>query len=63
MGCFGIDNLEHIPPHQKNAFWGVRGVGGAPGGRFFAHFLCFLEKSYYRFIKEVESEYSVVEDS
>ena len=44
MAFFGIGHLEHIPPQQKNAFRGVRGVGGAPGGRFFAHFWRFLLK-------------------
>ena len=37
MAFFGIDHLVHILPQQKNAFWGARGGGGAPGGRFFAH--------------------------
>ena len=44
MAFFGIGHLVHILPQQKNAFWGVRGVGGAPGGRFFEHFLRFLLK-------------------
>ena len=44
MAFFGISHLEHIPPQQKNAFWGVRGDRGAPGGHFFAHFLRFLLK-------------------
>ena len=25
MGGFGLGNLEHIAPHQKKMFWGVRG--------------------------------------
>ena len=44
MAIFGIGDLEHIPPQQKNVFRGVSGGGGAPGGRFFAHFLRFLLK-------------------
>ena len=63
MAVFGLGHLVHIPPQHKNAFRGVRGVGGAPRGRFFAHFLSFLQKRHYRFMKEVENEYSVVEDS
>ena len=29
MAFFGQNKLEPIPPHQKNGFLGVRGVGGA----------------------------------
>ena len=63
MGVFGLGNLDNIHPHPKNAFGGVGGSGGAPGGRFFAHFWRFFKKSLNRFMKEVEIDKSVLEDS
>ena len=59
MRFFGLGNLEHIPPHPKNAFWGVRWVRGAPGGRFFTKFLRFFKKNLNWFMKEVEFDHSV----
>ena len=45
MAVFGLGHLEHIPPQHKNAFRGVRGVQGAPRGRFFSHVSCFSTKN------------------
>ena len=55
--------LSHIPPHPKNGFWGVMGVGGSFFGVILHIFCVFLQKTLYRFMKEVEIEYSVLEDS
>ena len=64
MVVFGLGHLVHIPPPNiKMRFGGSGGSGGPPGGVFFAHFLSFLQKRHYRFMKEVENEYSVVKDS
>ena len=35
MGGFGLGNLEHIAPHQKKGFWGVRGGGVVHFGALF----------------------------
>ena len=68
MAIFGWVRLEHIPPPTEICVWGgLGGPGGprgAPGGRLFAHFSSFfLQKTLNRFMKEVEIEYSVLEDS
>ena len=67
MAIFGRVRLEHIPPQQKYAFggvWGARGAPGGPLGGAFSHiFRVFLQKTLNRFMKEVEIEYSVLEDS
>ena len=61
MAVFGLVRLEHIPRQEKNAFWGVWGVKGAPqGAPFRTLFAFFLQKSLNRFMKEVEIEYSVL---
>ena len=36
VGGFGLGKLEHIAPHQKKGFWGVR---GGWGGTFWGAFL------------------------
>ena len=64
MAFFGIGHLEDISPQQKNAFWGVGGgYGGPPGGAFSRTFRVFQQKTLNWFMKEVEIEYSVLEDS
>ena len=45
MVFFGIGNLEHIPPQQRNGFWGVRGGGRAA---FWALFRTFLAPYFNR---------------
>ena len=39
MGGFGLGNLEHIAPHQKKGFWGVRGGGVVHFGALFCTLL------------------------
>ena len=68
MAVFGWVRLEHIPPpQQKNAFWGVGGVRGAPrgpqGALFFRTFRVFQQKTLNWFMKEVEIDQSVLKDS
>ena len=39
MGVIGLGNLEHVAPHQKNGFWGVRGGGVVHFGALFCKLL------------------------
>ena len=46
MGGFGLGNLEHIAPHQKKGFWGVRGDGVVHFGALFRTLLAsFFNRS------------------
>ena len=47
MGVFGLGHLDPIPPQHKNAFRGVRGVGGGPPGAFFRTFFAFFAENEY----------------
>ena len=51
------------PPTQKMGFGGSGGSGGSIFGAFLPILCAFLQKMLNRFMKKVESEYSVLEDS
>ena len=44
-GGFWPWSLSKHPPQHKNAFRGVRGVGGGPPGAFFRTFFEFFTKT------------------
>ena len=62
-GFFALISYKTNLPTQKMGFGGVRGVGGSIFGAFLPILCAFLQKMLNRFMKKVESEYSVLEDS